>query len=84
MLRFLCKLREPELLDPLIPAIKECLDHRHSFVRKNAALCVFYIHKSFGDRLLPDGPELIETFINAETDPAARRNAFLFLFNEVS
>jgi len=32
--------------------------------------------------LLPDGPELIEKFIGAETDLAARRNAFLMLFNE--
>ena len=44
MLRFLCKLREPELLDPLIPTIKECLEHRHSYVRKNAALAVFCAH----------------------------------------
>jgi coatomer subunit beta len=82
MLRFLCKLQEPELLDPLIPAIKECLEHRHSYVRKNAALAVFQIHKSFGDRLLPDGPELMNAFIARETDTAARRNAFLMLFNE--
>eukprot|EP00615_Pteridomonas_danica_P000322 CAMPEP_0114361378 /NCGR_PEP_ID=MMETSP0101-20121206/24679_1 /TAXON_ID=38822 ORGANISM="Pteridomonas danica, Strain PT" /NCGR_SAMPLE_ID=MMETSP0101 /ASSEMBLY_ACC=CAM_ASM_000211 /LENGTH=961 /DNA_ID=CAMNT_0001506305 /DNA_START=27 /DNA_END=2912 /DNA_ORIENTATION=- len=82
MLRFLCKLQEPELLDPLIPAIKECLEHRHSYVRKNAALAVFQIHKSFGERLLPDGPELIGIFIERETDTAARRNAFLMLFNE--
>jgi hypothetical protein len=26
------QLKEPELLDPLIPAIKECLEHRHSYV----------------------------------------------------
>eukprot|EP00617_Octactis_speculum_P006280 CAMPEP_0185777950 /NCGR_PEP_ID=MMETSP1174-20130828/91260_1 /TAXON_ID=35687 /ORGANISM="Dictyocha speculum, Strain CCMP1381" /LENGTH=950 /DNA_ID=CAMNT_0028466523 /DNA_START=15 /DNA_END=2867 /DNA_ORIENTATION=- len=82
MLRFLCKLQEPELLDPLIPAIKECLEHRHSYVRKNAALAIFYIHKNFGDRLIPDGPELIKRFLDSETDLAARRNAFLMLFNE--
>jgi hypothetical protein len=38
--------------------------------------------QSFGERLLPDGPELIDKFIGAETDVAARRNAFLMLFNE--
>jgi coatomer subunit beta len=31
-LRFLCKLKEPELLEPLMPAIRECLSHRHSYV----------------------------------------------------
>jgi len=82
MLRFLCKLREPELLEPLIPTIKQCLEHRHSFVRRNAALAVFSIHHSFGQQLIPDGPELIERFVQTETDMGARRNAFLFLYNE--
>jgi vesicle coat complex subunit len=45
MCHTLQQLKEPELLDPLVPAIKECLEHRHSYVRKNAALAVFYIHK---------------------------------------
>ena len=31
-LRFLCKLKEPEILEPLIPTIKNNLEHRHSFV----------------------------------------------------
>jgi coatomer subunit beta len=82
MLRFLCKLKEAELLEPLIPSIKQSLEHRHSYVRRNAALAVYSIHKTFGDQLLPDGPELMETFINNEADTSARRNAFLMLFNE--
>lgn len=82
MLRFLCKIREYELLEPLIPSIKLCLEHRHSYVRRNAALALYYIHKTFGENLLPDGPELMEKFILGESDSAARRNAFLFLFNE--
>ena len=82
MLRFLCKLREPEILEPLIPSIKLALEHRHSYVRKNAALAVYSIHKSFGEQFLPDGPELMEKFIADEGDAGARRNAFLMLFNE--
>jgi coatomer subunit beta len=82
MLRFLCKLKEPELLEPLVPSIKTALEHRHSYVRRNAALAVYSVHKSFGDQLLPDGPELMEKFILNETDISARRNAFLMLFNE--
>jgi coatomer subunit beta len=82
MLRFLCKLKEPELLEPLIPSIKQALEHRHSYVRRNAALAVYSIHKSFGELLLPDGPELMEKFIASETDMSARRNAFMMLFNE--
>eukprot|EP00903_Cladosiphon_okamuranus_P009825 g9338.t1 len=81
-LKFLCKLREPELLEPLIPTVKLCLEHRHSYVRRNAALLCYYVHKNFGQQLLPDGPELIERFIAAEGDTSARRSAFLFLYNE--
>ena len=82
MLRFLCKIKESELLEPLIPSIKQALEHRHSYVRRNAALAVYSITKNFGDQLLPDGAELMEKFISEETDVSARRNAFLMLFNE--
>ncbi len=82
MLRFLCKMREPEILEPLVPSVKLALEHRHSYVRRNAALAVYSIHKNFGEQLLPDGPELMEKFIAQETDMSARRNAFLMLFNE--
>lgn len=44
-LRFLCKLKEPELLEPLMPAIRACLEHRHSYVRRNAVLAIFTIFK---------------------------------------
>ncbi|CAM9250196.1 unnamed protein product, partial [Heterosigma akashiwo] len=82
MLRFLCKLREPELLEPLIPAIKQCLEHRHAFVRRNAALAVFSIHHAFGQQLLPDGPELIDKFLQAQAKRAGLAVGFLFLLNE--
>lgn len=82
MLRFLCKLKEIELLEPLVPSIKQSLEHRHSYVRRNAALAVYNIHKTFGEQLLPDGADLMEKFISLETDTSARRNAFLMLFNE--
>jgi coatomer subunit beta len=82
MLRFLCKVKDEEILGPLIPSIKSCLTHRHSYVRKSAALCVFHMAKLHGEHLLPDGPELIAQFLSAETDVAARRNAFLMLINE--
>ncbi len=82
MLRFLCKVKDEEILGPLIPSIKACLEHRHPYVRKNAALAVFHAHKLHGEALLPDAAEIMAAFIQAETDLAARRNAFLMLFNE--
>ena len=82
MLRFLCKVKDAEILGPLVPSMKACLDHRHPYVRKNAALAMFHAHRVHGDTLLPDGPELMVQFLAGETDLAARRNAFLMLFNE--
>ena len=78
-LRFLCKLKEIELIEPLIPAIKENLDHRVAYVRRNAVLCIYSIYKAFPD-LLPDAPEDVETFLKNESDMSARRNGFIMLF----
>lgn len=79
-LRFLCKLKEPELLEPLMPAIRACLDHRHSYVRRNAVLAIFTIFKNF-EWLVPDGPELIANFLDTQQDMSCKRNAFLMLLH---
>ncbi|OQR98671.1 coatomer subunit beta [Achlya hypogyna] len=81
MLRFLCKIKERELLEPLKDAVKANLDHRHAYVRKNAVMAVYSMFKNFGELLIPDAPELIERFIVNESDASARRNAFMMLFD---
>lgn len=80
MLRFLCKIKEMELVEPLKDAIKSNLTHRHSYVRRNAVMTVYFMYKNFGDALIPDAPELVEEFLVKETDLNARRNAFMMLF----
>merc|ERR1740124_19358 len=82
MLRFLCKVKDEEILSPLVTSIKSCLEHKHPYVRKNAALAVFHAHRLHGENLLPDAPTIMEEFINNETDVSARRNAFLMMANE--
>ncbi|XP_014469384.1 PREDICTED: coatomer subunit beta [Dinoponera quadriceps] len=79
-LRFLCKLKEPELLEPLMPAITGCLEHRHSYVRRNAVLAIFTIYRNF-EFLIPDAPELIAKYLEGEQDMSCRRNAFLMLLH---
>ena len=79
-LRFLCKIKEQEILESLIPSITDNLQHRHSYVRKNAVLTVFTVYSAHPE-LIPDAPELIEQFLYAETNPSAKRNAFLMLFH---
>ena len=55
-------------------------EHRHSFVRKNAVFAVLTIYQSH-EHLIPDAPELLETFLAAESDATCKRNAFVTLCN---
>ncbi|KAK8545362.1 hypothetical protein V6N13_066648 [Hibiscus sabdariffa] len=80
-LRFLCRLNETEIIEPLIPSVLQNLEHRHLFIRRNAILAVMSIYKlPQGDQLLVDAPEMIEKALSTEQDPSAKRNAFLMLF----
>lgn len=81
-LRFLCRLRETEVIEPLIATVLSNLEHRHPFVRRNAILAVMSIYKlPQGEQLLDNAPDLIEKLLSSEQDPSAKRNAFLMLFN---
>jgi len=78
-LRFLQKIaKDAELLEPLIPTCRSCLEHRHSYVRKNAVFALYSIYREF-ENLIPDAPELMYTFLIAESDSSCKRNAFVFL-----
>jgi len=77
-LRFCCKLNDAELLEPLVPSVRANLEHRHSYVRRNAVLAVHFIFDQF-EYLIPDAPELIDEFLRAESDLACRRNALAML-----
>lgn len=77
-LRFLCKLKEPDLLETLVPNVRQCLDHRHAYVRKNAVFALYSIYK-VSDHLVPDADELIYRFLYDETDSVCKRNAFVCL-----
>ena len=77
-LRFLCKLREPELLEPLLSSARACLEHRHAYVRKNAVLAIASIHQ-LSETLIPDAPDLIQSFLETESDNTCKRNAFAAL-----
>lgn len=78
-LRFLQKIaRDSELLEPLIPTCRSCLQHRHAYVRKNAVFALYSIYREF-EHLIPDAAELMYTFLVPETDSGCKRNAFVFL-----
>ncbi|EPE10590.1 coatomer subunit beta [Ophiostoma piceae UAMH 11346] len=77
-LRFLCKLREAELIEPLLSSARSCLEHRHAYVRKNAVFAIASIFQH-SPTLIPDAAELLATFIETETDPTCKRNGFASL-----
>ncbi|KAI9795769.1 MAG: coatomer subunit beta [Candelina submexicana] len=77
-LRFLCKLREAELIEPLLSSARSCLEHRHAYVRKNAVFAIASIYQH-SESLIPDAPELIQTFLGTESDHTCKRNAFAAL-----
>lgn len=79
-MRFLCKLREPELLEPLLSSARSCLEHRHAYVRKNAVFAVASIY-THSPSLIPDAADLIATFLEGESDPTCKRNGFAALSN---
>ncbi|KAI9829703.1 MAG: coatomer subunit beta [Phylliscum demangeonii] len=79
-LRFLCKLREPELLEPLVSSARSCLDHRHQYVRKNAVLAIASIFQH-SESLIPDAPDLLFNFLQTESDHSCERNAFAALMS---
>eukprot|EP01133_Synstelium_polycarpum_P013412 gene13412-15800_t len=79
-LRFLCKLREAEVLEPLVVQVRNNLEYRHAYVRRNAVLAIYSIFSSF-DHLIPDAPELVYNFLLVEGDASCKRNAFIMLFN---
>lgn len=79
-LRFLCRISEEELLEPLVPSIMANLEHRHSYVRKNAVLALSAVYKlPKGELLMPDAPEVVEKLLRSEQDISTRRNAFQML-----
>lgn len=56
------------------------MEHRHSYVRRNAVLAIFTIYQNF-EFLIPDAPELISNYLDGEQDMSCKRNAFLMLLH---
>jgi coatomer subunit beta len=79
-MRFLCKVRERDVLEPLVASVIANLSHRVTFVRRNAVVAVHSIFAKLPE-LIPDAPELVDKFLQEETDASSKRHAFLMLMN---
>jgi coatomer subunit beta len=73
-------MKEHEILESLIPAIVQNLEHRNAYARKYAVLTVMSVYQTFPD-LIPDAPDHIEQFLTNESNPVCKRNAFMMLYN---
>lgn len=57
---------------------RQCLTHRHAYVRKNATFAIASIYTHLPE-LMPDAPDLLMTFLDEENDATCKRNAFAAL-----
>jgi coatomer subunit beta len=58
--------------------VRQCLTHRHAYVRKNATFAIAAIFTHLPE-LMPDAPDLLTAFLDDENDPTCKRNAFAAL-----
>lgn len=77
-LRFLCRMNERDILEPVTSSVVSNLSHRVAYVRRNAVLAVHAIYARFPE-LIPDAPDKMEKFFNDQDDGSARRHALNML-----
>jgi len=80
-LKLVSRMMYRSILEPLIQAIMTDLEHRFSYVRRNAVSCLMNIYLAFGSEMLSDLPDRLEVLLQNETDISTKRNAFLLLFH---
>ena len=79
-LKHISRIMYKGVLEPLTSAIIENLEHKHTYVRRNAIVALYNIFLNFGDDLIPDIDEYMEKILLNESDLSTKRNAFLLLF----
>lgn len=62
-LRLLCKVKFVKILEPLVEVIMQNLSHHHSYVRRNAIMCIHSMVRSFGVELVPHAAEEIQKLL---------------------
>jgi coatomer subunit beta len=80
-LKLVSRIMYKGVLEPLSSAIVENLEHKHTYVRRNAIVALYNIFLNFGDDLIPDIDEYMQKILLNETDLSTKRNAFLLLFH---
>ena len=68
-------------MEDLIDAVITNLQHRNCYVRRNAIMCIFAVHNTFGLDVVENSIEDVENILITESDMSTKRNSFLLLFN---
>ena len=70
-LKFLCRINEKEILQPLVPSVIENMTHKHVYVRKATAHCIGHIYQ-VDKTLLESAGDVLRTALKAEKDSMTR------------
>ena len=79
-LRLVSRLMHKEMLDSLIHPVIDCLTHKHPYVRRNAVMCIYSIHKVFGEEIVADAHQQMLALLETESDLSTKRNVLIYLF----
>ncbi|ANQ10499.1 Uncharacterized protein PCOAH_00048440 [Plasmodium coatneyi] len=80
-LRLLSKIKNLKIIEPLVEAITKNLNHRHSYVRKNAISCIHTIIKEHGTDVIPNSVKEVEKILFLENDISTKRSALSMLID---
>jgi coatomer subunit beta len=80
-LRLVSKIHVQPIVEDLVDCVITNLNHRNSYVRRNAIMCLYAIFTNFGLEIVENSIDDIEKIMIQETDLSTKRNSFLLLFN---
>jgi coatomer subunit beta len=69
------------IVEDLVDCVISNLNHRNSYVRRNAIMCLYAVFQNFGLEIVENSIDDIEKLLIQETDLSTKRNSFLLLFN---
>ena len=80
-LRLVSKITNKGILENLMEAVSQNLNHRHFYVRRNTIMCIYNVYQSTGMELVEDFIDDIEKICINDSDLSTKRNAFILVFN---
>jgi coatomer subunit beta len=80
-LRLVSKITIKGILENLMEAVSQNLNHRHFYVRRNTVMCIYNVYLNTGMELVEDFIDDIEKICINDNDLSTKRNAFILIFH---